>query len=167
MTFHHARSFLVAVGWGGISAVSACTIPKDTSTYIREDATVAAARHALVGLSDADVRMCAGFPTSTADVGEAVQIWTYERQVQRGTVNVFAPAFGIGPTIPALGGSLNVGSRGYCHAQMQFVNGHVVKVAYAGDNNQTGSLNALCSTFVDGCVVYARDLDRGVQEKQK
>ncbi|TIS67976.1 MAG: hypothetical protein E5X00_26060, partial [Mesorhizobium sp.] len=49
----------------GISILSSCVIPDDTSRVAKEDPTTAAARREMVGLSEADVRMCAGFPTAT------------------------------------------------------------------------------------------------------
>ncbi|WP_287114129.1 hypothetical protein [Mesorhizobium sp.] len=108
----------------------------------------------MVGLSEADVRMCAGFPTATADAGGS-QIWTYQRTVQRGNLNVVIPTLAVG-AVPTVGGSLNVDPGGYCNTQIRMVGGRVAEVAYAGDNNTQNHRNALCVSTVDGCVAYAR-----------
>ena len=139
----------------GISTLSSCVIPDDTSRVAKEDVTAAAARKELVGLSEADIRMCAGFPSATADVGSSGQIWTYQRTVQRGNLSIAVPTMAVG-AIPAVGGSVNVAPGGYCNTQIRMVNGRVAEVAYAGDNNQPNSRDALCVSTVDACVAYAR-----------
>lgn len=99
--------------------------------------------------------MCAGFPTASADLAEDGRIWTYEREVRRGTLNVVVPTNSLG-ILPALGGSVNVAPGGYCHTQVRLMDGRVTEVAFAGDNNEPNSLNGLCVAMVDGCVAYAR-----------
>ncbi|CAH2403754.1 conserved exported hypothetical protein [Mesorhizobium escarrei] len=145
---------LLVVSAGG-SILSSCVAPDDTSNVTKEDATAAAARKEMVGLSEADVRMCAGFPTATADAGGSGQIWTYQRTVQRGNLNVVIPTLAVG-AIPTVGGSLNVDPGGYCNTQIRMVDGRVAEVAYAGDNNLPNNRDALCVSTVDGCVAYAR-----------
>ncbi|MGX5801493.1 hypothetical protein ACWGS9_09640 [Bradyrhizobium sp. Arg314] len=139
----------------GISILSSCVIPDDASRVAKEDVTAAAARREMVGLSEADIRMCAGFPSATADVGSSGQIWTYQRTVQRGNLNIVVPTLAIG-AVPAVGGSVNVAPGGYCNTQIRMLNGHVAEVAYAGDNNLPNSRDALCVSTVDACVAYAR-----------
>ncbi|MDX8441774.1 hypothetical protein [Mesorhizobium australafricanum] len=139
----------------GISILSSCVIPDDTSRVAKEDITAAAARREMVGLSEADIRMCAGFPSATADVGSSGQIWTYQRTVQRGNLNIVVPTLAMG-AVPAVGGSVNVAPGGYCNTQIRMLNGHVAEVAYAGDNNLPNSRDALCVSTVDACVAYAR-----------
>ncbi|RWA69754.1 hypothetical protein [Mesorhizobium sp.] len=139
----------------GISILSSCVVPDDTSRVAKEDVTAAAARKEMVGLSEADIRMCAGFPTATADAGSSGQIWTYQRNVQRGNLNIAVPTMAVG-AIPAVGGSLNVSPGGYCNTQIRMLNGYVAEVAYAGDNNLPNSRDALCVSTVDACVAYAR-----------
>ncbi|MDX8453524.1 hypothetical protein RFM98_12220 [Mesorhizobium sp. VK9D] len=139
----------------GISILSSCVIPDDTSRVAKEDVTAAAARREMVGLSEADIRMCAGFPSATADVGSSGQIWTYQRTVQRGNLNIVVPTLAMG-AVPAVGGSVNVAPGGYCNTQIRMLNGHVAEVAYAGDNNLPNSRDALCVSTVDACVAYAR-----------
>ncbi|RWI25011.1 MAG: hypothetical protein EOQ94_04935 [Mesorhizobium sp.] len=143
----------------GISILSSCVIPDDTSRVAKEDATTAAARREMVGLSEADVRMCAGFPTATADVGPSGQIWTYQRSVQRGNLNIAVPTMALG-AIPAVGGSVNVAPGGYCNTQIRMLGARVAEVTYAGDNNLPNSIDALCVSTVDACVAYARQRNR-------
>ncbi|WP_246672577.1 MULTISPECIES: hypothetical protein [unclassified Mesorhizobium] len=104
----------------GTVALWSCVVPDDTSKLAKEDPTTAAAQKEMVGLSEADLRMCAGFPTATADEGASGQIWSYERAVQRGNVNVVLPTFAVGP-IPSVGGSVNVAPGGYCNTQVRIV----------------------------------------------
>ncbi|WP_165779707.1 hypothetical protein [Mesorhizobium sanjuanii] len=142
----------------GMSILSSCVIPDDTSGIAKVDATTAAARKEMVGLSEADVRMCAGFPTATAGAGHSSQIWTYQRVVQRGNLSIVVPTLAVG-AIPAVGGSVNVAPGGYCNTQIRMVDGRVAEVAYAGDNNLPNSVDALCVSTVDACVAYARQRD--------
>ncbi|RJT39603.1 hypothetical protein D3227_12315 [Mesorhizobium waimense] len=135
--------------------LSSCVVPDDTSRLAKVDATTAAARKEMVGLSEADVRMCAGFPTATADAGGSGQIWTYQRVVQRGNLSVVVPTLAVG-AIPAVGGSVNLAPGGYCNTQIRMVDGRVAEIAYAGDNNLPNSRDALCVSTVDACVAYAR-----------
>jgi hypothetical protein len=153
MIFSRIRKLVPLVLLAGSSIVSSCVAP-DTSNLPKEDATTAAARKEMVGLSEADVRMCAGFPTATADAGGS-QIWTYQRTVQRGNLNVVIPTLAVG-AVPTVGGSLNVDPGGYCNTQIRIVDGRVAEVAYAGDNNTPNHRDALCVSTVDGCVAYAR-----------
>jgi hypothetical protein len=143
------------------AALISCTLPDDTSRIVPPDPTAAAARKEMVGLTEADLRMCAGFPTATADVGKAGQIWTYEHAAQRGNLNVAVPTVSVA-AIPVAGGSVNVASGGYCNTQVRIDGGHVVEVAYAGDNNTTGHLDRLCVSTVDACVEYARQHRTGI-----
>ncbi|TJW07457.1 MAG: hypothetical protein E5W82_23575 [Mesorhizobium sp.] len=155
MTSSRIRKLALLVLSASSSILSSCVVPDDTSSVAKEDATAAAARKEMVGLSAADVRMCAGFPTATADAGRSGQIWTYQRTVQRGNLNVVIPTLAVG-AIPAVGGSVNVAPGGYCNTQIRMVDGHVAEVAYAGDNNLPNNRDGLCVSTVDACVEYAR-----------
>ncbi|MGV3552859.1 hypothetical protein [Rhizobium sp.] len=135
--------------------VGACTIPADTSTVVKEDRTVTAARSLMIGMSEADVRMCAGFPTMGTMIGETEKIWTYQRVFTRGTVSVGASTLALGPT-PGLTGTTGMGTPGFCYTQVRFVDGHVTQVEFAGDNNTPTAVNGLCVSTIDRCVVYAR-----------
>ncbi|CAN7277297.1 hypothetical protein LJR234_001380 [Mesorhizobium amorphae] len=153
MVSFRIRTLALPVLTAGI--LSSCVVPDDTSRLAKVDATTAAARKEMVGLSEADVRMCAGFPTAMADAGGSGQIWTYQRAVQRGNLSVVVPTLAVG-AIPAVGGSVNVAPGGYCNTQIRMVDGRVAEVAYAGDNNLPNSRDALCVSTVDACVAYAR-----------
>jgi hypothetical protein len=139
----------------GLSLAGACTIPADTSTVIKEDKTVTAARTVMVGLSEADVRMCAGFPTTGALIAEKEKIWTYQRVYPRGTLSVGASTLAVGPT-PGITGTTGMGTSGFCYTQIRFVDGRVKEIEFAGDNNTPTSVNGLCVSTVDRCVVYAK-----------
>lgn len=138
-----------------LSLAGACTIPADTSTVVKEDKTVAAARSLMVGLSEADVRMCAGFPTMGTMIGGTEKIWTYQRIYPRGTISVGASTLALGPT-PGLTGSTGMGTPGFCYTQIRFVDGRVKEIEFAGDNNTATAVNGLCVSTVDRCVVYAK-----------
>jgi hypothetical protein len=141
---------LAALGLAG-----ACTIPADTSTVVKEDKTVATARSVMVGLSEADIRMCAGFPTMGTMIGETEKIWTYQRVYPRGTLSVGASTLAVGPT-PGITGTTGMGTSGFCYTQIRFVDGHVKEIEFAGDNNTPTAVNGLCVSTVDRCVVYAK-----------
>lgn len=98
MIFSCIQKLALAVLCVGIQ--SSCVVPDDTSRIAKVDPTAAAARKEMVGLSEADVRMCAGFPTATADAGRSGQIWTYKRIVQRGNLSIVVPTLAVG-AIPA------------------------------------------------------------------
>jgi hypothetical protein len=146
MSFCHVRTPALILLFAGLAALFSCVE--------REAATVAVARTALLGLTDVDIRMCAGFPSRTVDI-ESGQIWTYERAINRGGLNVALPTIGVG-ALPGLGGSVNVAPGGYCNTQLRFAKDRVVDIAYAGDNDLPQRRNALCTTIVDECVAYAR-----------
>lgn len=148
----HVRYLALA----GLTLAGACTIPADTSKVVTEDSTVRASRTVMVGLSEADVRMCAGFPTMGTMVGETEKIWTYQRIYSRGTVSVGASTVAIGPT-PGLTGTTGLGTPGFCYTQIRFANGHVTEVEFAGDNNTPTAINGLCVSTIDRCVVYANE----------
>ena len=139
----------------GLSLAGACTIPADTSTVVKEDKTVTAARSLMVGLTEADVRMCAGFPTTGAMIAEKEKIWTYQRVYPRGTLSVGASTLAVGPT-PGITGTTGMGTSGFCYTQIRFVDGRVKEIEFAGDNNTPTAVNGLCVSTVDRCVVYAK-----------
>ena len=148
----HVRYLALA----GLALTGACTIPADTSKVVKEDSTVKASRTVMVGLSEADVRMCAGFPTMGTMVGETEKIWTYQRIYSRGTVSVGASTLALGPT-PGLTGTTGLGTPGFCYTQIRFVDGRVTEIEFAGDNNTATAVNGLCVSTIDRCVVYAQE----------
>lgn len=149
------RQYVRYLALAALGLAGACTIPADTSTVVKEDATVKASRTLMVGLSEADVRMCAGFPTMGVMVSDTEKIWTYQRIYSRGTVSVGASTLAIGPT-PGITGATGMGTPGFCYTQIRFVGGHVTEVEFAGDNNTPTAINGLCVSTVDRCVIYAK-----------
>src|SRR5690606_8463277 len=77
------------------------------------------------------------------------------RTYTRGTLSVGASSLAMGPA-PALTGTTGVGTSGFCYTQVRFNDGKVTQVEFAGDNNTTTSINGLCVSTVDRCVVYAK-----------
>jgi hypothetical protein len=137
----------------GVAA--SCGVPADTSHVVHEDETVKAARKTMIGMSEAEVRMCAGFPTSGVKISDAEKIWTYQRNYARGNVNVGVTSLALGP-MPGVTGATGVGAEGFCNTQVRFVDGHVAQVEFAGDNNTLRRINGLCVSTIDACVAYAR-----------
>lgn len=143
------------VAIAGLAAISSCAIPPDTSKVVREDKTVKAARKAMLGMSEAEVRMCAGFPTTGAKISDTEKIWTYQRNYARGSLNVGVTSLAVGP-VPGVTTSTGMGAQGFCNTQVRFVKGRVVQVEFAGDNNTPTRINGLCVSTVDACVAYRR-----------
>lgn len=146
------RYFAIVV----LGLLGSCTVPADTSPVVQEDRTVKASRTVMIGMSEADVRMCAGFPTMGVKLTENEKIWTYQRIYARGTVNFGASTLAVGPT-PGLTGGTGLGTPGFCYTQIRFVDGKVTQVEFAGDNNTATRVNGLCVSTVDRCVVYGKN----------
>ncbi len=146
-----ARAFLILA----LTTLAACMVPDDVKSVAGEDSTVASARTEMVGLSETELRMCAGFPDATADRGQEGQIWSFRRSTQGGNTNLVLPATTLG-AFPAVGGAVNIAPSGSCNTQVRLVEGKVAEVEFSGDNNRPGGQNALCATMVDSCVAYAR-----------
>ncbi|WP_226575596.1 hypothetical protein [Acuticoccus sediminis] len=105
----------------------------------------------IVGLSKAELRMCAGFPTKTVMEGD-VEIWSYERSSAGGT-SVTLPTLQT-LLVPIPGPSFSQNSTTDCRAQMRFAGGRVSEVAYAGANDVMGAEDAACAQVVKGCIGY-------------
>ncbi|MEI4473251.1 hypothetical protein [Frigidibacter sp. MR17.24] len=153
-----ALALLPTLALAGLALVG-CAIPADTSRRAYEAPTIAAARQLMPGLDTSDVRMCAGFPSRSLTLENGEEIWTYERARPRGSVSMSIPTVQMGGAMPGLNGSVGMSSGGYCNTQMRFRNGKLTDIEFAGDNNSTTRVNALCVPVVDGCVVYARHPD--------
>ena len=135
--------------------LGSCTVPADTSHVVEEDRTVKASRSVMIGMNEADVRMCAGFPTMGVKLADNEKIWTYQRIYARGSISFGASTLAVGPT-PGLTGGTGMGTPGFCYTQIRFVDGKVTQVEFAGDNNTATRVNGLCVSTVDRCVVYAK-----------
>jgi hypothetical protein len=129
---------------GALSAVSACN-----STYPAQ--RVNSAKTILMGLTQEDVRMCAGFPTRQHEDSETgVSIWNYELRNQAGGVNLSAPLW-------VANTNLSISGGGSCQAQFRFVDGVLDRLAYAGDNDGPSGRDTFCMPIVDGCLAYVAE----------
>lgn len=133
---------------------TACAVPDDTSNWAGEAAPALAARQAMLGMDQTDVRMCAGFPTAKTDVGVRGEIWAFKNTSDQGNLNISLPRVATGP-LQGGAGAIGLSSSGTCSVQVRFEEGRVVQVEYAGDNNTPNSINGMCVPIVDGCVAYA------------
>jgi hypothetical protein len=136
--------------------LAGCTVPPDTSRVVGENSTVTAARKELVGLSEDDVRMCAGFPTASSPTADGGTIWAYRRDMPRGNWNVVNPSITLFGSIPAVNTSRSGSSGGSCSTQFRFADKKLRQVEFAGDNNTPTDINGLCVSMIDNCVIYAR-----------
>lgn len=108
----------------------------------------------MIGMDEADVRMCAGFPTDQVSLPGRGTIWTYDLNRARSNLNLSLPSIATGP-LQGSAGAVGLNSAGSCGAQVRFENGRVVQVEFSGDNNTLRTINGVCAPIVDGCVSYA------------
>jgi len=100
------------------------------------------AREGLIGMTQHDIRMCAGLPS-----GKDGDIWMYEH-------GAVTPA-GIAPVVPAPWGAVQINTGGgYCRVQLRFVKGRVAEVTYAGATDIFGARDAVCGPIVRTCLTY-------------
>jgi hypothetical protein len=108
-------------------------------------------RSGLVGLSQSDIRMCAGLATKT-EKDKAGDIWMYEH----GT----SSPDGMTPTVGfpfAASVQFNAPNAGYCRVQLRFVKDRVAAVEYAGETDMMGHRDAVCAQMIRTCMErYAR-----------
>jgi hypothetical protein len=106
--------------------------------------TAETAQRSLVGMTVADLDMCAGLPTKSERINPATEVRSYERNE--------ATNSGVSLTFPVIGGGMNVGNGGYCHATFKLVDGTVTGLSYAGDTSVAGLNDAICAPIVQTCV---------------
>jgi hypothetical protein len=106
------------------------------------------AERSLVGLSTAELDLCAGLPTKQERIDASTEMRSYERSE---TTNS-----GVNITFPIIGGGLNIGNGGYCHATFKLVDGQVAALSYAGDTGIAGADGAICAPIVRTCVQQAQ-----------
>ncbi|WP_146010241.1 hypothetical protein [Acidimangrovimonas sediminis] len=140
----------------GALLLPSCSRPEDTSRVVPEDHAVKVSRTELIGLNQTDIRMCAGFPSATVDVGAQGTIWTYTKTTTRGGVSVSLPSVEAGP-LEGTAGSVSLAGGANCSMQVRFINGKVVQVAFSGDNNGRTLLDKYCAPVVDSCDRYAEN----------
>ncbi len=102
------------------------------------------AQQSLIGTSVADLDMCAGLPTKTERINPATELRSYERAESTNA--------GLNITFPVIGGGMNIGNGGYCHATFKLVNGTVAALDYSGDTTVAGATDAICAPIVKTCV---------------
>ncbi|WP_152527839.1 hypothetical protein [Lutibaculum baratangense] len=134
---------LVATG-----VVGGCAVPQRFSM-------VDDAKTMLLGLSEQDVTLCAGFPDQK-QANEGSEIWSYRFKTTGNNLAVSTPVlYGIANT------SMNYSSGGTCSVQFLFVDGRVSRIAYAGNNDTASGRDTLCEPVIDDCVRYVADYPRG------
>jgi hypothetical protein len=101
----------------------------------------------VIGISTSDLDLCAGLPTKTERINPTTETRSYE--LTEGTNS------GVTLTLPVIGGGVNLGNGGYCHATFKLVNGRVTELRYAGDTTVAGAPDAICAPIVRGCVAHA------------
>jgi len=108
-------------------------------------------RSAVIGYTQDEMRMCAGFPNQTLTHDDA-EIWSYKRQsTPSGGLTVSTPL----SVVPGFSQSANIGAPvGTCSMQVRFVHGKVVEVAYAGDTDVAGIRHAYCAPLISNCLSY-------------
>ncbi len=122
---------------------------------------VQSAKTALLGLTEDDITLCAGFPDHK-QVKNNINIWSYEYSTAGNNVAVSAPVLsGIANT------SVNYSSGGNCHVQFLFIDGQVRRVAYAGDNDTAAGRDALCEPVIDDCLRYLAEIPPSQRPRQQ
>ena len=115
------------------------------SGCVYHDSSIAeTAQRSLIGMPVGDLDMCAGLPTKSEQINPATQVRSYERNQSTNS--------GINLTFPVIGGGMNFGNGGYCHATFKLVNGEVAALSYAGDTSSAGLPDAVCAPIVRTCV---------------
>jgi len=114
------------------------------------------AERQLVGLSQLDLHLCAGFPTKTETI-EGVLLETYETTAAPPNMSVSLPAIG-----PLGGGGFGIsGARdSYCRATFALVNRRVVALRYSGETGVGLGALARCGSIVQHCVADDRSDDQ-------
>jgi hypothetical protein len=106
----------------------------------------------LIGMSDTDIRMCAGHPNNEDKI-KGGTIWMYEHgAASPGGVSV-APVL---PVFPFGGATIGESGNGYCRVQLRMENGRVTEVSYAGATSELGERDAVCAPIVRNCLDYRR-----------
>ena len=108
--------------------------------------TATTAERTLIGISKADLDLCAGLPTKSERIDDSTEMRSYERNESTNT--------GVNLTFPVIGGGMNIGNGGYCHATFKMVDGQVAALAYAGDTMVAGADGAICAPIVRTCVKH-------------
>lgn len=102
-------------------------------------------RRAVVGMDADDLQACAGIPNRTKRLDSHTELFSYELKNE----NVGGMEF----SVPLLGGGFKLaGSGSYCNAIFRIVDGKVVYLTYAGDNDDFVGKEGVCAPMVRGCL---------------
>src|SRR5712675_329676 len=112
-------------------------------------------RHLIVGMDAATLKSCAGIPTRTDRLDPRTDLYSYEIKYEYTN--------GAQVTLPIIGGGFNLGASGsYCHAIVRLVDGKVVAVNYAGDNDDLIGKEGVCAPIFRGCL---REYEKGAKAR--
>ena len=136
---HRAAAFVLAL------ALAGCASPAGERAQL--------ARDALIGLSEAELRNCAGAPDRSRET-DSVAYFTYETG---GEPNVPSPTIGVYGGTQTIDSSFDVPlatrlQADYCEATFTLVDGRVARLAY---NSTRGGRHAECARIVEGCLAAA------------
>jgi hypothetical protein len=106
----------------------------------------------LVGMSDTDIRMCAGHPNNEDKI-KGGAVWMYEHGAASPGGLTVAPVL---PVLPFGGATVGESDNGYCRVQLRIEKGKVTEVSYAGANSELGETDAVCAPIVRNCLDYKR-----------
>ena len=111
---------------------------------VEEANRVQESRSSLVGMSRADLYLCAGFPSKREQVDATREMLTYEVGGGQGS--------GLNLTLPVVGALNLTGAAGYCRATFELVDAHVTRVGFSGDKDLPAAPDALCAPAIKACV---------------
>ena len=129
------RPSLALLGFG-LFIISGCS----PTHYVAERG-----RESILGMDAHSLKSCAGLPTRTEQIDSSTTLYSYE--------NKYEKTGGAEITFPIIGGGFSLGGSGsYCHAIVRLVNGRVVAVNYAGDNDDMIGKEGICAPIFRGCL---------------
>ncbi len=105
-------------------------------------------RSQLVGLSRADLFLCAGFPSKRERIDVTREMMTYELGG--------GAASGLNLNLPVVGALSLTGAAGYCRATFELVDAHVTRLGFSGDKNLPAAPDALCAPLIRACLDWPR-----------
>ncbi len=112
-------------------------------------------RESVLGMDADTLKSCAGIPTRTEQLDARTRLYSYENKYER--------TGGAQVTLPIIGGGFSLGGSGsYCHAIVRMVDGRVVAVNYAGDNDDMIGREGICAPIFRGCL---RAQEKAAQER--
>ncbi|PWC27777.1 hypothetical protein [Teichococcus aestuarii] len=101
-------------------------------------------RTSLIGLTRADLYVCAGFPTKRERIDVVREMLSYELKSGQGG--------GLNLTLPVVGDLTVTGSGHYCHATFELIDARVTRVGFAGDKDIPGAPGAYCAPLIRECL---------------